>query len=194
MKNLILIVCLVFTTVALPSAAMAGDGHGHAKGKHAHRAPHGGNVETVGKFHVELVRKDGQIQVYVLDAKEETVEPPQKAKLTLIVGKHRHELALAKDGDHLAASLPGDGRAHLDEAQGKASVLLSVVLDGKPRTVRFKLTGHGHKAHEQEGHEHKGHGEKAHEHKGHKHKGHKHKGHKHKGHKEKAHEHKAHEH
>ncbi|GAB2960466.1 hypothetical protein GCM10027048_30250 [Hymenobacter coalescens] len=50
-----------------------GQGHNAAGETHAHTAPHGGIVRTAGKYHVELVLKDGQMTAYLLDGKEQVL-------------------------------------------------------------------------------------------------------------------------
>jgi len=40
---------------------------------HAHKAAHGGMVQTAGKYHIEMVKGADNISFYLLDAKEKTV-------------------------------------------------------------------------------------------------------------------------
>ncbi|WP_276348905.1 hypothetical protein [Daejeonella sp. JGW-45] len=42
-------------------------------GGHAHKAPHGGMIQTAGKYHIEMVKGADNIRFYLLDTKEKTV-------------------------------------------------------------------------------------------------------------------------
>ena len=66
-------------------------GHGHADHKHNHpTAQHGGILEDVGEYHVELVVKDGKITLYLRDheAKDAATEG-FKASVLLTAGQQR---------------------------------------------------------------------------------------------------------
>ena len=116
---------------------------GEDRGKtaeHAHGSPHGGLVKTLGNGHAEVMIKDGRLLVWVLDAKEKTVPPPSGGKAVLQVGKNKHELALAGHGDHLMAALSKEAGEHIAAANGKVAVLVTLAVDGKPRSTRFGLS------------------------------------------------------
>ena len=62
------------------------------KGEHEHKAPHGGTVNTVGKYHVELVVTDNELRIYVLDNAEETLSPENRdPKLVLQIPKKQKQ-------------------------------------------------------------------------------------------------------
>ncbi|MFM9937869.1 MAG: hypothetical protein ACKVP7_00065 [Hyphomicrobiaceae bacterium] len=76
---------------AAPSLAQQKKGHGHADHKHNHpTAQHGGILEDVGEFHVELVAKDGKITLYLRDheAKDAATEG-FKASVLITAGSQR---------------------------------------------------------------------------------------------------------
>ena len=56
----------VFAALAfvLPGTAHAQNKHSHS---HAEKGPHGGRLADAGDYHVELVARDGGIEVYVVD-------------------------------------------------------------------------------------------------------------------------------
>jgi hypothetical protein len=110
--------------------ALAHNGEHHED--HAHKAPHGGDVKTVGSGHLEALVRDGNLVVYVLDAGEKTVVPPKEAKASLLAGKAKAALALRSEADALVAPLPAG-------VTGKATVIVTVTLDGKPQSARFSL-------------------------------------------------------
>lgn len=89
-----LMIGVVITVAGLPAApslAQAKKGHGHADHKHNHpTAQHGGILEDVGEFHVELVVKDGKITLYLRDheAKDAATEG-FKASVLLTAGSQR---------------------------------------------------------------------------------------------------------
>ena len=65
--------------------------HGGASHKHSHpTAQHGGVLEDVGEFHVEMVTKDGKITLYLRDhdAKDAATEG-FKASVLLTAGSQR---------------------------------------------------------------------------------------------------------
>jgi hypothetical protein len=57
------LVVLAALAVALPGSAYA-QKHSHS---HTEKGPHGGRMADAGDFHVELVARDGGIEVYVVD-------------------------------------------------------------------------------------------------------------------------------
>ena len=76
---------------SLTAAAQQKKGHGHADHKHNHpTAQHGGILEDVGEYHVELVAKDGKITLYLRDheAKDAVVDG-FKASVLVTAGSQR---------------------------------------------------------------------------------------------------------
>lgn len=65
--------------------------HGGAGHKHNHpTAQHGGVLEDVGEFHVELVAKDGKITLYLRDHEaKDAVTEGFKASVLLTAGQQR---------------------------------------------------------------------------------------------------------
>lgn len=105
---------------------------GHDTSKdHAHKAPHGGTVASSGNYHLELVRVDGGVELYLLDAAEKTLPPAAMtdARLTVQAGGKKTEVAMAPKEDRMAGTL---------DASGAWVAVLTAKLDGKPITVRFK--------------------------------------------------------
>ncbi len=47
--------------------------HHHEGEDHEHTSPHGGTVKTAGAYHIELVRQENKVLVYLLDAGEKTI-------------------------------------------------------------------------------------------------------------------------
>lgn len=82
--------------------------------EHAHESPHGGQVKTMGNYHVEfLVEKDGKIKVYLLDKNTkplsaegvEGVVSLSPASGTGIGKKKTVQLKLASDKSYLEGSV-----------------------------------------------------------------------------------------
>ncbi len=132
MKAITLIGAVV-TTLAVTFAGSA------AAQEHAHGSPHGGQVRTVGKYHLEAVVKDSMLQVYLLDDKEKSLPPPKEGRAVLQMGKAKHELKLAASGDMLMAELPPEAAKHLAQPNARGVAVVTLTLDGKPQSVRFSL-------------------------------------------------------
>ena len=122
---------------AKPAAKRAAPVQAHSAEDHDHPSPHGGQVVTVDKdVHAELLFTDAGVKVWFYDADMAPVAPPKDGKLTLVVGKQTHKLALAPEAapapqDHVAAAvaLPKDG---------KVVALVQGTVNGKPRTARIE--------------------------------------------------------
>lgn len=99
--------------------------------KHAHHAPHGGLVRTVGKHHVELVVAPESLTVYVLDnhMKVEPASGTGKA-IVQVPGKGKQTVTLTAMNDHLM------GTAALQGVDSFIAVV-SVPVEGKPQSTRF---------------------------------------------------------
>lgn len=139
---------LALGLIALGGRAFAEEGH-------AHKSPHGGQVKTIGKHHVEALIKDGNFIAYLLDEKEKTVKPPDEARTVLQIRKAKHDLQLKAMGDeHLMANLGDEANKQLGDAKGKAVAIVTITIDGKPQSVRFSFSGAAAKAaaHHEEGH------------------------------------------
>lgn len=123
---------LLLATLALaaPLPALAqGHGHAHAAG------PNGGKIGELGNTHVELVARDGELRLYVLDAQDR----PASAR-----GANGNAIVQAGGRNQTLRFEPGPGDAYL-VARGAfaakgARVVTSVALPGQPtRQARFAL-------------------------------------------------------
>ncbi|MFY2564402.1 cupredoxin domain-containing protein [Corallococcus terminator] len=112
-----------------------------AQQAHAHAAPHGGQVESTPRGHLELVTtRDGGYRVYLLD-EAMTPRPVTGATGSVKVAKGGYpNVALTPSGDHLT----GQGPEHSDD---HLAMVVTVVRDGKPEVARFaahlESNGHG---------------------------------------------------
>lgn len=125
----------VVTTLAIALVGLA------AAQDHGHGSPHGGQVKTVGKYHLEALVKDSMLHVYLLDEKEKSLPPPREGRAVLQMGKMKHDLKLAASGDMLMADLPPEAAKHLAEPSAKGVAVVTLTLDGKPQSARFSLGG-----------------------------------------------------
>ena len=123
------------------SAAHAADDHkGHAHDAkeaqaHAHeaKAQYGGVVSVVKDMHYELVAKDGEVALYVSDHGKPVDLAGATAKLTMLSGTQKQEVALAPADRALRAK-----GAFAVPAGTKA--VASVQLKGQPKSsARFTL-------------------------------------------------------
>lgn len=112
-----------------PAAAQAGE-------THAHQGPHGGEVRSVGKHHVEVAvhAEDGMFVVYVLDAAMKPLPVTGKGQAVVqIAGKAKQTFPLVAMTDHYMGLVTLGGAKRLD-------ALVSVPVAGKVQTVRFVIT------------------------------------------------------
>lgn len=132
MKTLTLMAAMATAlTVALADPARAAGDHHHAGDDHQPR--HGGIVATSKLMDYELVARPTLIQLYLRDHGK-TVDATQAgARLTLLTGSEKQEVALKPAGNHLEAA----GSFKL----GPGTKVVAVVsLAGKPLgTARFAL-------------------------------------------------------
>jgi len=69
-------IALGLALASLPFVMFGMGGHSHASGPHMdHAARHGGQLGMVGDSHMELVRKDGRLSLYVSDALRRPLTP-----------------------------------------------------------------------------------------------------------------------
>ena len=100
---------------------------------HEGLGPNGGRIEEGGGFHVELVTKDGQLDVYLSDAAEKAV-PAEGYKGTAIFvvdGKPARIVLEPAQGNRLSGSVDGP-----IAADAKGAVRLTQP-DGKTASVSF---------------------------------------------------------
>ncbi|NTX09414.1 cupredoxin domain-containing protein [Myxococcus sp. CA056] len=112
-----------------------------ARQAHAHAAPHGGQVESTPRGHLELVTtRGGGYRVYLLDDAL-ALRPVAGATGSVKVAKGGYpNIVLTPSGDHLS----GQGPEHADD---HLAMVVTVVRDGKPEVARFaahlEANGHG---------------------------------------------------
>ena len=124
-----------------------------AQETHGHKAPHGGIVITVGKYHYEMVVEPKAVSVYLLDDKEQTLSISEVTgnAIIQIPGEKPQTVKLTASRDHLNANVDL-------ESIEKFVALVSLKIDGKTRIGRFsyqKPVGHQEEGHEEgEAHDH----------------------------------------
>ncbi len=97
------------------------------------RGPHGGMIADAGTRHVELVLRDGELRIHVLDDQDRPVPATGASGSAVVQGGSRQQtvrLELAPDG----AFLLGRG----DWTARGTRVVATLTLPGQPqRSVRF---------------------------------------------------------
>jgi len=76
---------LLAFALALGFPIASAQDHGHGKGEdHGHRSPHGGEVVSIGEYHVEILfsAETGEVTLYVLGGDEASPEPIEAKPLT----------------------------------------------------------------------------------------------------------------
>ena len=121
---------LLAALVAAPLPALAQGGHSHAHGK----GPNGGQVEEIGSTHVELVARDGELRLYVLDAQDRPVSTRGATGTAILQAEGRQQVLRFEPGpDDAYLAARGDFRA----VRG-LRVVASVALPGQAtRQARF---------------------------------------------------------
>lgn len=140
--------------------AKTGDAHEHA---HPAHGPHGGDLVELGneEYHAEVVHseKDAELVVYLLDSHAKKAVAVDAKELVVNVthdGKpEQFALAAAPQSDDPAgkSSKFSSKDAHLleDVHEGKAAIVLKVVVEGKPfsgKIVHHHDHDHAHKDHD----------------------------------------------
>lgn len=111
------------------AAHAAGDKHDHA---HEHKPLHGGVVVEVKDMDFELVAKATAIQLYLRDHGKPADVAKATAKLTLLTGAEKQEVALKPAGDKLEAT------GSFKVGPGTKAVAV-VTVGGKASTARFTI-------------------------------------------------------
>ena len=124
-KPIIMLIALAALGTA-PAAIVQAQGH-------AHTAPHGGIVVTVGDHHFELVAEAKQFSVYVLDSHEAgmSIAGMTAHADILAKGKPKSSVDLTVAGDHFV------GAQALDPV-GPTTLIITVKSAGKSLIGRFK--------------------------------------------------------
>jgi hypothetical protein len=122
----------------LAAASMLAASGAIAQGKHAHGEAHqpqyGGVVSEVKETQYELVARADSIAIYVDDHGRKVDTKGGSAKLTLLNGSEKTEVALAPAGEN---KLEAKGTFKVDKGTKAVAV---VSLQGKPaQSVRFTL-------------------------------------------------------
>ncbi|MFZ5480856.1 MAG: hypothetical protein ACOZNI_29115, partial [Myxococcota bacterium] len=123
-----------------PAATPTGE---HAAGEHAHKAPHGGEVKSVGSVHLEAKFMPEGLLVWVTDKEEKALDTAAFAGATAMVKGEGapQNVPLAPMGEHLHA------QATLKHG-APASAVVTITLDGKPQSVQFSTPAVGMAEHE----------------------------------------------
>lgn len=159
--SLTLYAVIALLWAATPAISHEGESHessrkeqGHKKEKHSHKAPHGGTVVTVEKYHYEMVVAEKTAQVYLLDEKENTlpISGVTGSAVFQIPGKGSKTVTLTPSGDHFSAAIDLKGVERF-------VAVVSLKMEGKTRVGRFSYPKP--KEHQEHGEHGKGHhGEK----------------------------------
>ena len=116
--------------LALAFAPVSGFAHGKLP-----PASHGGLVQEAGEMYLELVVKDADVTVYVLDEARKPVPGTQASgTATVLVDGKSHKVELkAAEGNSLHAVLPV-------EATGRVVATVSLKVGGRTASARFMPT------------------------------------------------------
>ena len=106
--------------------------------EHQHASPHGGQVVTAGRYHLEMVVQEHQtVQVYLYDENQKpvTVPTPEATLYLRLPGNKNHTLTLKAVGGGPATSWAATTDVLRDVLAFEAA--LRVALAGEPRNIRF---------------------------------------------------------
>ena len=106
--------------------------------EHQHAAPHGGQIVTAGRYHLEMVVQEHQIvQVYLYDEHQKpvTVPTPEATLHLRLPGNKNHTLTLKAAEGGTATSWAATTDVLRDVPAFEAA--LRVALEGEPRNIRF---------------------------------------------------------
>jgi hypothetical protein len=128
MKTLNLLACMA---LCLAGAARAGSDHHH--GSDDHKPMHGGVVAPTKAMDYELVAKPTMIQLYLRDHGKPANVSAASAKLTLLSGTDKQEVALKPAGDKLEAA------GAFKVSPGTKAVAVVTIAGKSAGTARFVL-------------------------------------------------------
>lgn len=123
---------LIALLLATPLPALA---QGHGAGGHAHgKGPNGGQIGEIGDRHAEMVARDGELRLYVLDAQDRPTSARGATGTAIVQAAGRQQTLRFEPG-------PGDAylvaRGEFAAAKG-LRVVANVALPGQPpRQARF---------------------------------------------------------
>ena len=119
----------------LAIAAALGAGAAMGAEKHSHEGKHGGKLVESGHHHVEIIAKDGALEVFVNgeDGQPEDVKDA-KATAAVLSGGKKVDLTLAPDPSN---ALKGTGEF---KATKGTTIVVTLTMPGhKPEQARLKL-------------------------------------------------------
>ena len=121
----------LFLTLPFATPALAQTGHSHSHGA----GPNGGVVAEIGNQHLELVLRDGELRIYLLNDQDQPMPATGVAGTAVLQSQGRQQSL------RLAA---GPGNAYLvgqgEFAARGTRVVASLTLPGQPqRSVRFPV-------------------------------------------------------
>lgn len=125
----------MFTALSFSAFAQ----HDHKSGEsHQHTSPHGGQVMSAGKYHIELVRskeKTGEIfTIYLLDAAEKTVSIKGKTGILFI------QTADANSSQETLTSIGDDKFTFTYKGNGNIiNAIVSIKWGDENATAKFQL-------------------------------------------------------
>jgi hypothetical protein len=106
-----------------------------ARPAHAHKSTHGGTVKAAGDYHIELVERQNQYLIYLMDVTEQPVS------LKGVTG-----LAILRDGDRTVytQSLTPTFNTHFvlqTKGVGHSAVIVNFTINNKNITAKFEKAG-----------------------------------------------------
>ncbi len=140
-RTVMILTILLITVGKGPGVRMAWANKHQRPDAHQHAAPHGGQLVSTGRYHLEIVIKEHQtVQVYIYD---DSLQPmavqAQQATLYLrLPGNKRQTLTLEARVSRTASyftAIADLQDVHTFEAA------LRISLDGEPRNLRFTYRG-----------------------------------------------------
>jgi hypothetical protein len=162
--GLTLCAALALLWAATPALSNEGEGHKASEKKqgpkgHSHKAPHGGMVITVEKYHYEMVVEEKAAHIYLLDEQEKTLPISEITGSVVfqIPKKENKTVTLSPSGDHFTAAMDLKGVE-------KFVAVVSLKIEGKSRVGRFSYQKSKEKHTEEEHPKEGGHKEKEHPH------------------------------
>lgn len=117
--------------IAVSGAAFAADQHEHA---HEHKSLNGGIVVEANHLDFELVAKPGSLTLYVRDHGKPASTEGATAKMTLLNGMDKLELALAPAGENKL-----EAKGVFTVAKGTKAVALVTLPGKKAANIRFAI-------------------------------------------------------
>ncbi len=117
----------------LACALLAMAGAAHAHDDHPHTPLHGGVVAEASDMDFELVIAADAIRLHVRDHGKPVAVAGATARLVLLIGSEKRELALQSAGDRLEA------RGSFEARPGTKAVATVQLSGRKPVNVRFAL-------------------------------------------------------